>query len=187
MNTLRVNGVAKAAAPKKGELVINHDEALNLLLSAEASSDFEPFVRDELPAIISHWLQSPKDPPILVDESFGPKWEEILRLHCQLKNGQNPASGPPRQTKHPKPVFINFGKLPFPPVMKKPKFTFIDLFAGIGGFRIALESLGGKCVFSSEWEPRAKETYFQNYGEVPFGDITNFTKTNGATGTTPEK
>ena len=171
MNTLRVNGVAKAAAPKKGELVINHDEALDLLLAAEASSDFEPFVRDELPAIISHWLQSPKDPPILVDESFGPKWEEILRLHCQLKNGQNPASGPPRQTKHPKPVFINFGGLPFPPVMKKAKFTFIDLFAGIGGFRIALESLGGKCVFSSEWDRHAKETYFQNYGEIPFGDI----------------
>ncbi|MBC2607496.1 DNA cytosine methyltransferase [Pelagicoccus albus] len=59
----------------------------------------------------------------------------------------------------------------------KPKFTFIDLFAGIGGFRIALERLGGKCVFSSEWDKHAKETYYQNYGEVPFGDITNFTKT----------
>ncbi|MDF1659892.1 MAG: DNA cytosine methyltransferase [Verrucomicrobiales bacterium] len=55
--------------------------------------------------------------------------------------------------------------------MKKPKFTFLDLFAGIGGFRIGLESLGGKCVFSSEWDRHAKETYFQNYGEVPFGDI----------------
>ncbi len=53
-----------------------------------------------------------------------------------------------------------------------PKFSFIDLFAGIGGFRIALQSLGGQCVFSSEWDEAAKETYFQNYGEVPFGDIT---------------
>ena len=53
-----------------------------------------------------------------------------------------------------------------------PFFTFIDLFAGIGGFRIAMQSLGGKCVFSSEWDEPAKETYFQNYGEVPFGDIT---------------
>lgn len=51
-------------------------------------------------------------------------------------------------------------------------FSFIDLFAGIGGFRIAMQSLGGKCVFSSEWDEPAKETYFQNYGEVPFGDIT---------------
>ncbi|RGG84217.1 DNA cytosine methyltransferase [Coprobacillus sp. AF17-11AC] len=53
-----------------------------------------------------------------------------------------------------------------------PKFTFIDLFAGIGGFRIAMQSVGGQCVFSSEWDESAKETYFDNYGEVPFGDIT---------------
>ena len=50
--------------------------------------------------------------------------------------------------------------------------TFIDLFAGIGGFRIAMQALGGQCVFSSEWDEAAKETYFKNYGEVPFGDIT---------------
>lgn len=54
----------------------------------------------------------------------------------------------------------------------QPSFTFIDLFAGIGGFRIAMQSVGGQCVFSSEWDEAAKQTYFQNYGEVPFGDIT---------------
>lgn len=54
----------------------------------------------------------------------------------------------------------------------RTKFTFIDLFAGIGGFRIAMQSVGGQCVFSSEWDEAAKETYFDNYGEVPFGDIT---------------
>lgn len=53
-----------------------------------------------------------------------------------------------------------------------PKFNFIDLFAGIGGFRIALEGLGGECVFSSEWDERSQETYFRNFGEVPHGDIT---------------
>ena len=52
------------------------------------------------------------------------------------------------------------------------KFTFIDLFAGIGGFRIALESLGGKCVFSSEWNKFSRETYRANFGEDPAGDIT---------------
>ncbi len=57
-------------------------------------------------------------------------------------------------------------------VTQKAKFTFIDLFAGIGGFRIAMQNLGGQCVFSSEWDEAAKETYFDNYGEVPFGDIT---------------
>lgn len=59
--------------------------------------------------------------------------------------------------------------VPFPPV-KHPCFTFIDLFAGIGGFRQALQNLGGKCVFSSEWDFFAQKTYFHNYGEIPFGD-----------------
>ena len=52
------------------------------------------------------------------------------------------------------------------------KFSFIDLFAGIGGFRIAMESLGGKCVFSSEWDKYAQLTYEANYGDKPLGDIT---------------
>ena len=51
-------------------------------------------------------------------------------------------------------------------------FTFIDLFAGIGGFRIALEDLGGRCVFSSEWNRFSRETYRANFGEEPSGDIT---------------
>lgn len=53
------------------------------------------------------------------------------------------------------------------------KFSFIDLFAGIGGFRLAMQNLGGKCIFSSEWDKDAQKTYFANFGEVPFGDITN--------------
>lgn len=61
--------------------------------------------------------------------------------------------------------------IPFPSV-PQPVFTFIDLFAGIGGFRMALQSLGGQCVFSSEWDPQAQKTYAANFGEVPFGDIT---------------
>jgi DNA (cytosine-5)-methyltransferase 1 len=60
---------------------------------------------------------------------------------------------------------------PFP-APSKPKFKFIDLFAGIGGFRIALQNLGGKCVYTSEWDDQAKRTYQANFGEVPFGDIT---------------
>lgn len=61
--------------------------------------------------------------------------------------------------------------IPFPGP-SEPKFRFIDLFAGIGGFRMAMQSLGGKCVFSSEWDEQAKKTYYLNYGEYPFGDIT---------------
>lgn len=55
---------------------------------------------------------------------------------------------------------------------KKSGFTFIDLFAGIGGFRVAFQNLGGRCVFTSEWEESAQQTYYHNYGELPFGDIT---------------
>jgi DNA (cytosine-5)-methyltransferase 1 len=61
--------------------------------------------------------------------------------------------------------------VPFPEP-EKPKFKFIDLFAGIGGFRIAMQELGGKCIFTSEWDEQAKKTYEANFGEVPFGDIT---------------
>lgn len=60
--------------------------------------------------------------------------------------------------------------IPFP-APKNPSFTFIDLFAGIGGIRLAYQNLGGKCVFTSEWDKFAKKTYEANFGEVPFGDI----------------
>jgi DNA-cytosine methyltransferase len=68
-------------------------------------------------------------------------------------------------------LFPELFTVPFLP-KEKPKFTFIDLFAGIGGFRMAMQNLGGKCVFSSEWDTQAQKTYLLNYGEVPFGDIT---------------
>ncbi len=61
--------------------------------------------------------------------------------------------------------------VPFPSP-KAPLFNFIDLFAGIGGFRIALQELGGKCLFSSEYNTYAQRSYELNFGEVPFGDIT---------------
>lgn len=67
-------------------------------------------------------------------------------------------------------IFDTF-QVPFPPT-ETPKFKFIDLFAGIGGFRLAMQNLGGKCVFTSEWDKEAKRTYKANFGETPFGDIT---------------
>lgn len=71
-------------------------------------------------------------------------------------------------------LFADLFSVPFLPI-DNPKFTFIDLFAGIGGFRMAMQNLGGKCVFSSEWDAQAQKTYLLNYGEVPFGDITKET------------
>lgn len=52
------------------------------------------------------------------------------------------------------------------------EYTFIDLFAGLGGFRIALESLGAKCVYSNEWDIPVQRVYADNFGDVPEGDIT---------------
>jgi DNA (cytosine-5)-methyltransferase 1 len=62
-------------------------------------------------------------------------------------------------------------EIPFPAV-SHPKFKFIDLFAGIGGFRIAMQNLGGQCVFTSEIDKSAQKTYQTNFGEMPQSDIT---------------
>ena len=64
--------------------------------------------------------------------------------------------------------------VPFPgPVTGEELFTFIDLFAGIGGFRMAMQNVGGRCVFSSEWDKYSQQTYRANFGDIPFGDITS--------------
>jgi DNA (cytosine-5)-methyltransferase 1 len=61
---------------------------------------------------------------------------------------------------------------PFRDDNRSPDFTFIDLFAGIGGIRLPFQQLGGSCVFTSEWDKFAQKTYAANFGEVPHGDIT---------------
>lgn len=66
--------------------------------------------------------------------------------------------------------------VPFAPVQNS-KFTFIDLFAGVGGMRIAFQKLGGKCVFTSEWDKNSQQSYYENFGEMPFGDITRIRET----------
>ena len=78
-----------------------------------------------------------------------------------------------------KPSTLEFNSLmkfaehtPFEPADDNNKFKFIDLFAGIGGIRIPFQELGGKCVFTSEWDKFAQKTYSINFGEVPNGDIT---------------
>ncbi|MFI3202375.1 MAG: DNA cytosine methyltransferase [Eubacteriales bacterium] len=56
-------------------------------------------------------------------------------------------------------------------------YRFIDLFAGLGGFRLALESFGGECVYSNEWDKFAQQVYSNNFGEIPEGDITQVSET----------
>ena len=55
---------------------------------------------------------------------------------------------------------------------RSPQFTFIDLFAGIGGIRLGFDRNGGKCVFSSEWDVAAQDMYENHFGDRPHGDIT---------------
>lgn len=75
-------------------------------------------------------------------------------------------------------LLFDVENVPFPSP-QQPLFNFIDLFAGIGGFRLALQKNGGKCIFTSEFEKNAKKTYRANFGEIPFGDITtNLVKNN---------
>jgi len=69
---------------------------------------------------------------------------------------------------------------------RNPHFAFIDLFAGIGGFRVAGQNVGGSCVFTSEWDKYARRAYFMNFGQVPFGDITKFTENEGSLRTIPK-
>lgn len=116
----------------------------------------ELFEHPELRAALTHMLQSVDGKTVLLD--FGTECDQELRLlREQLLDGGRLAA-----------------EVPFPP-SNDHDFTFIDLFAGIGGFRIALQRLEGRCVFSSEWDKAAKQTYFRNFGEVPFGDIRQFT------------
>lgn len=68
-------------------------------------------------------------------------------------------------------LFRDFFDVPFPNPQSNG-YTFIDLFAGIGGIRLPFNELGYRCVFSSEWDKYAQKTYFANFGEMPFGDIT---------------
>jgi DNA (cytosine-5)-methyltransferase 1 len=68
-------------------------------------------------------------------------------------------------------LLFEVSDVPFP-TPENYKFKFIDLFAGVGGFRLAMQNLGGKCIFTSEWDKDAQKTYRANFGEVPFGDIT---------------
>ena len=121
---------------------------------------------DDNSAIITHFLQNANTKYALPFE------KDALDLLYGKEDVEQ--SG---MVKEPDPQYNLFPELfsvPFP-TPKNPKFTFIDLFAGIGGFRIAMQNLGGKCVYSSEWDSQAQKNYLANYGEVPFGDITKET------------
>ena len=116
-------------------------------------------------AAITHWLHSAGTP-------FAKTHEERVRKLITPSLMQVFAEAKVVLMETSQQTFLgNLFDVPFPPP-ENPRFTFIDLFAGIGGFRIAMQNLGGKCVFSSEWDVAAQKTYLANFGDLPYGDIT---------------
>ncbi|MGA2508234.1 MAG: DNA (cytosine-5-)-methyltransferase [Chitinispirillaceae bacterium] len=117
-------------------------------------------------AVLSHYLMAPERGPVFGGNDFKTACAQALYEFSESTGRKNIVNV--SQLK------LLFNDIPFPPPTN-PKFTFIDLFAGIGGIRIAFQNAGGKCVFSSEWNTHAQQTYFENFGEYPFGDIKQFT------------
>ncbi|WP_298765108.1 DNA cytosine methyltransferase [uncultured Polaribacter sp.] len=123
------------------------------------------FVEPENKAILTHYLHN-------VDNKASKHYKKdalnVLKNFVEYKNEENIYLAEEEALQH---LLFEVENVPFP-TPKNYKFKFIDLFAGIGGFRLALQNLEGKCVYTSEWENAAKKTYQKNFGEIPFGDIT---------------
>lgn len=130
-------------------------------MAVKSSTANSPLVPDELDsAVLTHYVvtQNPvyKEKAYKITESRHGRFQEPEALYQAVQQS-----------------LFNVIDIPFPgPEPGREKFTFIDLFAGIGGFRLALQNVGGLCVYSSEYDKYAQKTYFANFGETPFGDIT---------------
>lgn len=121
---------------------------------------------DNRKAVLTHYLHNYNNG---VKDHFQEEATQYLKQIVEYKNEEeklNILSDSALQQ-----LLFEVEDVPFP-TPENYTFKFIDLFAGIGGFRIALQNLGGKCVFTSEWDENAKKTYRANFGETPFGDIT---------------
>lgn len=141
----------------------------NVLKQAEEL--IKPLAIDHVPqdsdtaAVIDQWLHAIAtdsqfycNPALVVPEKLKDDVLNLLRQHDLYINREQ---------------FFNevFGSLKLKPTFDA-KFRFIDLFAGIGGVRLGFQKNDGVCVFSSEFDKHAQQTYKNNHGEVPFGDIT---------------
>lgn len=140
--------------------------------SMDENGDIIAFI--DQAAYVTHYLKLKRSG---VEVPYADKAEELLNLWYDFVIGketkdeiQDSMVGDSRVAIQ-QYLFPDLFQAPFQ-TPKNPKFTFIDLFAGIGGFRMAFQNLGGECVFSSEWDEQARKTYYANYGNVPFGDIT---------------
>lgn len=145
----------------KNTLDISIDEFDNKKLNDDVVSE-----RSYKKAIVTHFLQNKELESAVV---YKQRANDLIKELVQYKNEEEGFDALNEEALQM--LLFEAQNVPFPPPQQH-KFKFIDLFAGIGGFRLAMQELGGKCVFTSEWDEQAKKTYQANFGEVPFGDIT---------------
>jgi DNA (cytosine-5)-methyltransferase 1 len=127
---------------------------------------------DNRKAVVTHYLHNYHNG---VKDHFEEEAAQYIKQIVEYKNEEeklNMVSDSALQQ-----LLFEVEDVPFP-TPENYTFKFIDLFAGIGGFRIALQNVGGKCVYTSEWNADSQKTYRTNFGEVPFGDITKETTKN---------
>lgn len=123
------------------------------------------FIQSEDKAVITHYLHNFDNG---VSKNYKKSALEVLENFVEYKQDENISIVAEDALQQ---LLFEVENVPFQ-TPENYNFKFIDLFAGIGGFRLALQNTGGKCVYTSEWENAAKKTYQKNFGEVPFGDIT---------------
>lgn len=157
-----LENVANRFKLKMNEGIALLEEVLiKLKLVVSQLSNLPPEI--EVDASLSHWLcRDDFRNPIITDNIAAMLEAELSKFEAQNSI-----------TRHQL-----FAETPFYDKNTQPKFRFIDLFAGIGGFNLALTRNKGACVFSCEWDTAAKSTYFKNYGKLPFGDINKFVSEN---------
>ncbi|MDV5170976.1 DNA cytosine methyltransferase [Photobacterium rosenbergii] len=135
-----------------------YEDLVEYIASQTISHNPELKSEAELLAAVTHWLNNEEINFHFKTEELVDLWETCVLVFCRERNVD---------------LEQVLAEVRFAPDANE--FTFIDLFAGIGGFNLSLQRNGGRCVFSSEWDKAAKKTYFKNYGKVPFGDINQFT------------
>lgn len=127
---------------------------------------------NEQAAIVTHYLTLQNSGKFC--KTYASKGKDLLKLWYDFltnKETNLPKEWVVNEDTFYGDFFNNITAVPFR-AQKNPAFRFIDLFAGIGGFRLAMQDCGGECVYSSEWDENAQKTYYHNFGEIPFGDIT---------------
>lgn len=139
------------------------------LVSEHIEKNHPDFIENpEYEAAFSHFLQNPTVCPPFMDNKLFLEVNGLLSL--KKHSSVNYLKVSELSTEYQAEFSYSDEMIPFPGP-EKPIFNFIDLFCGIGGFRIAMQNAGGKCLFSSDWDKYSKITYKANFGEVPFGDI----------------